>query len=251
MGWKGLINIASALRVLGSIHGARSERRRCQEHDASTAHALCPRLCCIHSRVPSLYTMSPASRSRAQRHGPGRVQAVIKLRRDHIPCRDPTELKCSSRKKSDQVGQTPAHSSTATHHVQFLYPPSQAPRDQAHNGICQQSRSSATHLPAVAQPCSLARSRGTYNQWATLRCPGFEVEGQTYLDPFPLNSSHHRRDCAQIADEGIALEFPPSFPRMGTDVLFWLLAAATATSAVVMTNASCTLTRGACHEVAA
>lgn len=81
--------------------------------------------------------------------------------------------------------------------IQYLCPPSQASRDQAQNGICQQSR-------------SLARSRGTYNQQATLRCLGCEPEGQTSLDPVPLRSSHHRQDCARIAGERIALDFLPS-----------------------------------------
>lgn len=59
--------------------------------------------------------------------------------------------------------------------------------------------------------------------------------------------------CARIADELDHIReclLPTSSP-VGTDMLLWMLAAATATSAVVMTNSSCTLTRGACHAVAA
>lgn len=56
-----ITKIASALRALGGIHGARSERGRCQEHHAITQHA-------AYAFPPRLvvFTSKRASRSDAE-----------------------------------------------------------------------------------------------------------------------------------------------------------------------------------------
>lgn len=106
--------------------------------------------------------VSPASRRTAQRHGPGRVEVAIKLRRDDIPCPDPHGAEFFRPKEVGPSGtDSCAIISRDVLCIQHLYPQSQASRDQAQNRLCQESRSPATHLPAVAQPCSLARSQAT------------------------------------------------------------------------------------------
>lgn len=158
-----ITKIASAPRALGGIHGARSERGRCQEHDASMQHAACPSpsSCGIHKQEGLLH------RCRAQRRGPGREHA-IRLRGDYIPCRDSTELSCISRKKSDQSGTgtwaIPHNNYSTTY--SFHVPSPQSLRDQAipHDANSPDRRQQSFPPPPSSGPSLEAAESSTSGQ---------------------------------------------------------------------------------------